>query len=95
MRTCSAASPLRRFLRRARRPGPRTGRSRRSSRLTFVSPHLRQQLWLLPVIAFTTLGIWFLLDGRGIVGLLFLGLAALNVANRYLSVKSGEKTPPN
>lgn len=60
-----------------------------------MPPPLRQQLWLLPIIAFTTLGIWFVLDGRGIVGLLFLGLAALNVINRYLSVKSGEQTPPN
>lgn len=60
-----------------------------------MPPQLRQQLWLLPIIAFTTLGVWFLLDGRGIVALVFFGLAALNVANRYLSVKSGDKSPPS
>lgn len=60
-----------------------------------MPPNLRQQLWLLPIIVFATLGIYFLFDGRGLVGWLFLGLAVLNGVNRYLSVKSGRQAPPS
>lgn len=59
-----------------------------------MPPQLKQQLWLIPIIAFTALGIWFALDGRVGTALVFFVLALLNVGSRYLSVKAAQQSPP-